>query len=70
MACFVLFWLVGWIFVFCFVFNSMGLGKDPLATLKTYKMHVNFVESFGDLRADLCSPILDLSSDILPCLHE
>lgn len=48
----------------------MGLGKDPLATLKTYKMHVNFVESFGDLRADLCSPVLDLSSDILPCLHE
>lgn len=45
----------------------MDFGKDPLATHTTY---VNFVESFGNLRAELSSPILDLSSDTLPSLQE
>lgn len=45
----------------------MDFGQNPLATHTTY---VNFVESFGDLRAGLYFPILDLSSDIFPSLHE
>lgn len=55
------------VFVGFFFLNSMDFGKDQLAIRTTY---VKFVESFGDLRAELCSLILDLNSDIFPFLHE